>query len=72
MKFDRICGKLSLLPRFSKQLILAGADFVILLLSVYFAYVLRLGFVFTPNGAQCLLMLAAPVLAIPVFQRFGL
>jgi len=72
MKFDRICGKLSLLPRFSKQLILAGADFVILLLSVYFAYVLRLGFVFTPNGAQCLLMLAAPVLAIPVFLRFGL
>ncbi|MBB2970077.1 nucleoside-diphosphate sugar epimerase/dehydratase [Mesorhizobium sp. RMAD-H1] len=72
MNLNRICGKLSLLPRFSKQLILASADFVLLLVSVYLAYVLRLGFVFTPNWAQCLLMLAAPVLAIPVFLRFGL
>ncbi|PRD45986.1 polysaccharide biosynthesis protein [Phyllobacterium phragmitis] len=72
MNFNRVCGKLSLLPRFSKQLILVSADFVILLLSVYLAYVLRLGFVFTPNSAQCLLMLTAPVLAIPVFLRFGL
>ncbi|RCS23340.1 polysaccharide biosynthesis protein [Phyllobacterium salinisoli] len=72
MKFDRICGKISLLPRFSKQVILVSADFLVLLLSVYLAYVLRLGFLFTPNWNQCLLMLTAPFLAIPVFLRFGL
>lgn len=72
MKFEHIGGRLALLPRFSKQLILFAIDVICLLLSVYLAYVLRLGVLFTPNWGQCLLMLAAPVLTVPVFLRFGL
>jgi FlaA1/EpsC-like NDP-sugar epimerase len=72
MKLSDIGGWLVMLPRLSKQIILVISDFGSLFLSVYLAYVLRLGVVFTPNGAQCLLMLAAPVLAVPVFLRFGL
>lgn len=60
------------LPRFIKQLITLGVDVTVLLLGVYFAYVLRYGFLFLPNTKQLLLMLAAPLVAIPVFIRYGL
>ncbi len=64
--------KLALLPRASKQIILMLSDCIFLLLSAYLAFVMRLGFVFVPNQGQTFLILIAPVLAIPVFIRFGL
>ncbi len=64
--------RLALLPRASKQIILMLSDCVLLLLSAYLAFVIRLGFVFVPNEGQTFLIFIAPVLAIPVFIRFGL
>lgn len=72
MKIVNLSKKLAQLPRFVKQLIILGVDVSILLLGVYFAYVLRYGFIFMPNDKQILLMLAAPLVAVPVFIRYGL
>lgn len=72
MNFRASCRKLALLPRSAKQIVLVCSDFVLLLFSAYLAYVLRLGYMFTPNLAQAILMLLAPALAAPVFIRFGL
>ncbi len=64
--------RLALLPRFTKQIILMLSDCVLLLLSAYLAFVIRLGFLFTPSYAQLFLIVIAPVLSVPVFVRFGL
>ncbi|NNU63092.1 polysaccharide biosynthesis protein [Ochrobactrum soli] len=64
--------RLALLPRLTKQIILMLSDCVLLLLSAYLAFVIRLGFVFTPNKAQLFLIIIAPLLTVPVFIRFGL
>ncbi len=64
--------RLALLPRITKQIILMLSDCVLLLLSAYLAFVIRLGFVFAPNNAQLFLIIIAPILAVPVFIRFGL
>ncbi|RRD25658.1 polysaccharide biosynthesis protein [Brucellaceae bacterium VT-16-1752] len=64
--------RLALLPRLTKQIILMLSDCVLLLLSAYLAFVIRLGFVFTPSKAQLFLIIIAPMLTVPVFIRFGL
>lgn len=64
--------KLALLPRRCKQIILLLSDVAFLLLAAYFAFVIRLGFLFVPTKAQLFLIGIAPFLAIPVFVRFGL
>ncbi|MFD1793297.1 polysaccharide biosynthesis protein [Ochrobactrum teleogrylli] len=64
--------RLALLPRLTKQIILMLSDCVLLLLSAYLAFVIRLGFVFTPSKAQLFLIVIAPILTVPVFIRFGL
>lgn len=64
--------RIAQLPRTMKQLIMLGVDVAILWAGVYFAYVLRYGFLFVPNTKQILLMLAAPLVAVPVFIRYGL
>ncbi|OYR07449.1 polysaccharide biosynthesis protein [Brucella thiophenivorans] len=66
--WQRLAG----LPRLGKQIILLLSDCALLLLSAYLAFVMRLGFVFVPSHAQLFLILIAPVLAVPVFIRFGL
>ncbi len=63
--------RLALLPRASKQIILMLSDCVLLLLSAYLAFVIRLGFVFVPNEGQTFLIFIAPVLAIPVLSGSG-
>lgn len=64
--------RLALLPRFGKQIILLLSDSLLLLVSAYLAFVMRLGFVFVPTPTQIFLIAIAPALAIPVFVRFGL
>jgi len=65
-------GKLALLPRRCKQIILLLSDVAFLLLAAYLAFVIRLGFLFVPTKAQLFLIGIAPFLAVPVFIRFGL
>ncbi|MBX8824495.1 nucleoside-diphosphate sugar epimerase/dehydratase [Ochrobactrum sp. SFR4] len=72
MKTASFSRRIAGLPRFVKQLIMLGMDVTLLLLGVYVAYVLRYGFLFVPNIKQILLMLVAPLVAVPVFIRYGL
>ncbi|WP_374829916.1 polysaccharide biosynthesis protein [Paenochrobactrum pullorum] len=70
--FTALCKKAAKLPRRTKQLILASTDCVILLISAYTAFVLRLGIVFQPNQSQLFLILLVPALALPIFIKYGL
>lgn len=72
MSLERILQKFAQLPRRTKQLSLVAFDSAVLLFLVWLSYSIRLGFTFEPNRAQLLLMLAAPVIAIPIFIRLGL
>jgi FlaA1/EpsC-like NDP-sugar epimerase len=60
------------LPRYWKQFILLTFDAFALVFVLWLSYSLRLGGRFVPNTAQLLLMVMAPVIALPVFVRFGL
>jgi len=60
------------LPRPWKRAINVTFDVVVLLLSLWLAYALRLGRGFTPTPVQIGLALAAPIIAVPVFVRMGL
>ncbi len=55
-----------------KQLSLVVADTLIVLFAVWLAYSIRLNTFHVPNQAQLVLILSAPVLAIPIFYGFGL
>lgn len=55
-----------------KRLLLVAFDVVVLIVSVWISFSLRLGAQFSPTVAQVGLMLLAPVAAIPVFIRMGL
>ncbi|WP_235890803.1 polysaccharide biosynthesis protein [Pararhizobium mangrovi] len=65
-------GLLRGLPRPAKRVLLIGSDIVLLLLVLETSFSLRLGNVFVPSNDQLALMLAAPVIAIPIFVRLGL
>ena len=60
------------LPRGFKQGLMLAMDALLLMGAVWAAYVLRLGEWFVPNRGQLLLMLAAPLVAMPIFLRLGL
>jgi FlaA1/EpsC-like NDP-sugar epimerase len=60
------------LPRAEKRAMLVVADFALLSLLVWLATSLRYGALFTPDGAQVALMLAAPVITIVTFASLGL
>lgn len=51
---------------------MVGVDLCLLLAAAAAAYWLRMGETFLPSVEQWLLILAAPLVAIPVFLRFGL
>ncbi len=72
MQIAELSTRLSKLPRLTKQFITLCVDILILLLAVYLAYVLRYSVLFEPNIKQAFLMLTAPLVAIPVFIRYGL
>jgi FlaA1/EpsC-like NDP-sugar epimerase len=69
---ERIAAYLLRLSRLRKQALMIVADVVILVFAGWAAYALRLGEWFLPNSQQVLLLLAAPILALPVFLRSGL
>lgn len=63
---------LSILPRPIKRIGMLLADTLLLMFAVWAAFALRLGQGFVPNLGQSLLMLTAPLLAMPIFIRMGL
>jgi FlaA1/EpsC-like NDP-sugar epimerase len=69
---SRFMRHVTALPRARKRLILVTLDFVVLVALVWVSYCIRFSELYVPNGQQALLMLAAPVIAIPIFVRMGL
>ena len=70
--FNRAITRLLGLSRPAKQWAMMGVDLILLLAAAAAAYWLRMGETFLPNAEQWLLIVAAPLIAIPVFLRFGL
>ena len=60
------------LPRYAKRLIVLCADLVLLPLAMWASFSLRLGELYVPRDGIILLFIAVPVIAIPIFIRFGL
>ncbi len=60
------------LHRPAKQVFLGLIDFGLLFFAVWAAYAVRAENVFVPSNEQWLLMLIAPLVALPVFWRMGL
>jgi FlaA1/EpsC-like NDP-sugar epimerase len=60
------------LPRIWKLAVAVAYDAVALASVLWLSYSLRLGPGFVSEGVHHLLMASAPVVAIPVFARFGL
>lgn len=58
--------------RSRKRLVMMASDFAILWFAAWLAYVLRFNTLVIPTAAQAALMTAAPVIALPVFQRLGI
>ncbi len=63
---------LAILPRPLKRIGMVLGDTLLLMFAVWAAFALRLGQGFVPNPGQMALMLAAPLLALPIFIRMGL
>jgi FlaA1/EpsC-like NDP-sugar epimerase len=59
-------------PRSTKRLVVVGLDAALALFSMWVAFSLRLDVVHKPAGAEWLAYAATPLLAIPIFVRFGL
>ncbi len=60
------------LPRRSKAGILISADVLFSVFSLWLAFSLRLGEWYVPKGYVWLLFFIGPVLAVPIFLKFGL
>lgn len=59
-------------PRSTKRLVVIGLDAAMALFAMWLAFTLRLDVVHKPAGAEWLAYAVAPLLAIPIFVRFGL
>ena len=60
------------LSRNKKRVLLAMADILLMTLSLWLAFALRLGEWFWPSQNQLLLFLLASILGLPIFIRLGL
>ncbi len=59
-------------PRLLKQLIVMVLDVILAVLATWIAFTLRLDELHRPEGAQWLVYGCAPLLAVPLFIKFGL
>lgn len=64
--------RIAALPRGTKKLLFVCFDIAALIALLWLSFSLRLNHFFIPNLEQALLMLAAPLIALPVFVRMGL
>lgn len=58
--------------RINKQLITLLVDSILLVLILLAAFSIRLGYWYFPGDDLSLVVLGAPLIAIPIFVRFGL
>ncbi|MDB4185272.1 polysaccharide biosynthesis protein [Candidatus Pelagibacter sp.] len=65
-------SKLSNLSRLSKQLIMVFTDSLLLILILWASYSIRLDLFYLPKDDTIRLILAAPIIGIPIFSKFGL
>ena len=65
-------GVINGLPRRVKSLMLVAFDAAALMVVLWASYQLRLGGTFRPSSFQLLIMACAPLIALPIFLRFGL
>lgn len=59
-------------PRTTKRFIVVAMDTVLAVLAMWLAFTLRLDTLHVPQGMQWVVYLLAPLLAVPVFIKFGL
>jgi len=67
-----LSSKILNLPRNSKRLIVLLVDMLLLPLALWASFSLRLGVFYVPSGEVFYLFMATPLIAIPIFIRFGL
>ena len=60
------------ISRKKKQALLITTDFFFVILSLWMAFALRLSEWFWPNDSQLWLFLLGPIIALPIFIKFGL
>lgn len=65
-------SKLANLPRVSKKIIMIFTDSILLILILWASYSIRLDLWYLPKDDTFRLILAAPIIAIPIFSKFGL
>ncbi|MDB9827345.1 polysaccharide biosynthesis protein [Candidatus Pelagibacter sp.] len=65
-------SKLSNLSRLSKKLIIIFTDSILLILILWASYSIRLDQWYLPKDDTIRLILAAPIIGIPIFSKFGL
>ena len=63
---------LLLLSRFNRQLVMLLVDSVLLVLILLSSFSVRLGYWYSPDISLVWLIFCAPIIAIPIFIRFGL
>ena len=59
-------------PRSVKRLIIVAVDFIMIVIALWAAFSLRYGVFYLPPQKQLWIFLLAPIIAIPIFIRFGL
>jgi FlaA1/EpsC-like NDP-sugar epimerase len=69
---EQFRDRLNRVPRRAKSLILVAFDAIALIGVLWLSYQLRLGGSFEPTAPQWVLILLAPVVALPIFLRLGL
>ena len=65
-------NKLVSLSRINKQLIVLLIDSILLVLMLLASFSIRLGYWYFPGGDLLWVIFGAPIIAIPIFVRFGL
>ena len=60
------------LSRVKKQIIMSFCDAIIIVFVILMSFSLRLGLWYVPEGGLSLIIFGAPLIAIPIFNRFGL
>ena len=59
-------------PRNIKRIIVLATDMIILPFALWLSFSLRLGQLYVPSGDIVYLFMAAPIIATPIFIKFGL
>ncbi len=72
MLLTSLTTKLLNLKRSKKRLLLLCMDLVIIPSTLWLSFSIRLGEVYTPPVSQAWIFISAPLVAIPIFIRFGL